>query len=380
VRVATFNVWALPWRASLETEARLDAIGAQLEAFALDIMAFQEVWTEDARRRLVKAGRRCDLAHAWFNEGSFSRSGLLVLSRAPYDGSRFESYVLRGFPHRLLQPDYHGLKGFCMLRFGERDRGLVMVDTHLHARYVKDSLDDAHPYRVGQIVQLSAALAELRAPLVIAGDFNMREGRPEYAVFSGLTGARDAAIELSRREPTTLASNAYRKLRDASSEERIDYLFARDGNGRRVRLRSLERIFDAPPAHGPAAFSDHAGLLAEFELVEDPESRVPAPEESARELAASVLAGGRAASKARRGDQRLLALGSLGGAGLAAAGAARPPISRRRVLRAGLGLGALCALPVGLVNAALSELAFPNEVEAFDEVERRLAALRAGPR
>jgi hypothetical protein len=47
------------------------------------------------------------------------------------------------------------------------------------------------------------------------------------------------------------------------------------------------------------------------------------------------------------------------------------------VLRAGLGAGALVALPLGLGNAALSEFAAPDEDEAFARVEAQLAALQA---
>jgi hypothetical protein len=90
-----------------------------------------------------------------------------------------------------------------------------------------------------------------------------------------------------------------------------------------------------------------------------------------------VLADGRWAARARRGEQRLAAVGALAGAAFAVAGARQPLISRRRVLRAGLGAGALLALPFGLSNAALAEIAVPGEERAFDVVEQQLAALRS---
>ena len=376
MRLATLNVWGLPWPVSREGSERMHAIGARLPALELDIVAFQEVWTESARRSLREAGRRAGLVHAWQHGAALGGSGLLVLSRAPFEDARFEAYVVRGFPLRIWHGDYHGGKGFCLLRFAGPDGAFTLIDTHLHAQYVPDAVDDEHPHRVAQIVQLAAAIAQQRDPVLAAGDFNMRERRPEYDVFVGLTGMRDAAVELDRRQPTTLLSNAYRNQRGSQIEERIDYVFTRDGDGRRLRARSLARIFDEPPAGGPAAYSDHAGLIAEIELSPDAASRAPEPEVAAGELAARELAAGRAAAEARRGDQRLAATGALAGAALAGAGRRLAWLSRRSVLRAGLGAGALLALPFGLTNAALSELTDPDEVHAFDVVAGRLAALR----
>jgi len=377
LRLATLNVWGLPWPASREGSERMLAIGARLSALELDIVAFQEVWTESARRSLREAGRRAGLAHAWQHGAALGGSGLLVLSRARFESARFEAFVVRGFPHRIWHGDYHGGKGFCLLRFVGPDAAFTLIDTHLHAQYVDDEYDDEHPHRVAQIVQLAATITKLGDPVLAAGDFNMREGRPEYGVFMGLTGMRDAAVELDRREPTTLRSNPYRIQRDATREDRIDYVFTRDGDGHRLRVRSLARIFDEPPLGGPAAYSDHAGLIAELELTPDAASRAPEPEVAAEELAARELAAGRAAAETRRGEQRLAAAGALAGAALASAGTRQPWLSRRRVLRAGLGAGALLALPFGLTNAALAELAFPDEVHAFDVVAAQLAELRS---
>ena len=377
MRLATLNVWGLPWPVSREGSERMRAIGERLPALEIDIVVFQEVWTESGRRSLREAGRRAGLVHAWQQGAALGGSGLLVLSRTPFESARFETFAVRGFPLRIWHGDYHGGKGFCQLRFAGPDAAFTLIDTHLHAQYADDAHDDEHPHRVAQIVQLAAAIAKLEGPVLAAGDFNMREGRPEYAVFVGLTGMRDAAVELDRREPTTLRSNPYRLQRGSHREERIDYVFTRDGDGSRLRVRSLARIFDEPPDGGAAAYSDHAGLIAELELARDEGSRAPEPEVAAGELAARELAEGRAAAEARRGEQRLAAGGALAGAALAGAGTRQPWLSRRRVLRAGLGAGALLALPFGLTNAALSEFNGPDEVHAFDVVAAQLAALQA---
>jgi len=355
----------------------MDAIGARLPALALDWMVFQEVWTEGARRRLMDAGSRAGLVHAWHHGAALGGSGLLVLSRAPFEDVHFEAYVLRGFPQRVWHADYHAGKGFCALRFATAGGAVTLVDTHLHAQYGDDTYNDEYPHRVAQLVQLAGALATIPNPVIAAGDFNMEEGRREYAIFRGLTGMRDAAAELDHRQPTTLGANPYRHERAPHADERIDYVFTRDGDGGRLRVRSIERIFDEPPAGGPAAFSDHAGLVAEIDLEPDAASRAPGPDAATLELAAGELAAGRAAAAARRGQERLAATGLLAGAALAVAGRRQPRVSRRRVLRAGLGAGALLALPFGFSNAALAEIATPDEERGYDVIEKQLAALQS---
>jgi sphingomyelin phosphodiesterase 2 len=377
MRLATLNVWGLPWPISREGSARMDAIGARLPALELDWMVFQEVWTDGTRRRLIGAGRRAGLTHAWHRGAALGGSGLLVLARQPFQAAHFEAYTVRGFPQRVWHGDYHGGKGFCALRFDTPHGAVTLIDTHLHAQYGDDAYNDEYPHRVAQIVQLSAAIRATSTPVVAAGDFNMSEGRNEYAIFTGLTRMRDAAAELDRRQPTTLGRNPYRQERLPDDDERIDYVFTRDGEGARVRVRRIERIFDETPAGAAAAYSDHAGLLAEIELARDPDSRPGEPEAAAAELAARELAAGRAAALARRSDQRLLAAGGLGAAALALAGRRRPRLSRRRLLRTGLGAGALMAFPFGLSNAALAEIAIPDEVRAYQAVEEQLAALPA---
>jgi sphingomyelin phosphodiesterase 2 len=375
LRLATLNVWGLPWPFAQDGPARMRAIGARLPALELDMVAFQEVWTGGARRSLLEAGRRAGLVHAWHNAATLRGGGLLVLSRTPFRDARFEAFAVRGFPHRLWHGDYHGGKGYCTLQIASGDAGFTLIDTHLHAQYAEDGSDDEHPHRLAQVVQLATAVAGIPGPVVAAGDFNMREGRPEYAVFTRLSGMHDVAAQLSRRVPTTLVNNPYRIRRVPAGEQRIDYVFTRDGDGHRVRARSVERIFDAPPADGPPGYSDHAGLLVELELEPDPAARAAWPDAEARQLAARLLAEGRARAQERREGLRVAAVTALAGAGLAWASTRRTAVSRRRLLRAGLGAGVLVALPFGLSNAALAEIAVPDEVRGYDLVAARLAAL-----
>ena len=58
IRVGTLNTWGLPEPLSRDLAGRIDAIGAELASLDVDVMAFQEVWTADARRSLRGAARR----------------------------------------------------------------------------------------------------------------------------------------------------------------------------------------------------------------------------------------------------------------------------------------------------------------------------------
>ena len=79
LRVATLNVWALPFGMARHSAARMQAIGSALPGLDVDVVAFQEVWTEEARRSLVEAGARAGLTEHWSNRGELAGGGLLAL-------------------------------------------------------------------------------------------------------------------------------------------------------------------------------------------------------------------------------------------------------------------------------------------------------------
>ena len=90
LRVASLNVWALPWPVGRDVAARMEAIGSRFEALGADVVALQEVWTEAARESLVDAGRRAGLSEIWHSESARAGGGLLVLTRLPIAGVHFE--------------------------------------------------------------------------------------------------------------------------------------------------------------------------------------------------------------------------------------------------------------------------------------------------
>ena len=373
LRIATLNVWALPWGLAPYVEQRIQAIGERLAPLEADVVAFQEVWTRRALDLLVATGRRSGLEHVWYHRAGPTGSGLLVLSRLRIAKARFETYRVRGRAERVWHGDHLAGKGFGELVLETPAGPLAFVDTHLHAQYAPDAADDYRWHRMAQLVQLAAGVAEQRGPLVAAGDFNLREDQPHHGVLTGLAGLRDAAAELGRREPTLLTSNPFQRSR---RDARIDYFFVRDGAHHALRVQSSARIFDEPlRIEGRnAAYSDHAGLLVDLALAPRA-GGAPAPQAGAVAAARRMLDEGREQASRRRRDRRLLAGAGLSGGALALAASRWRPLTRRRLLRRLLTAGGVLSVTSGLASAGLAEIAATEEVRAFEAVIGNLEAL-----
>lgn len=377
IRIATLNVWALPEPFADRVEPRMRAIGNHLGDLDLDVMAFQEVWIPEARQLLCEAGRRCGLDQIWHTEASLGGSGLLVLSRLPIEATRFDRFSLRGLPERIDHGEYYGGKGFVRLRLRTERGAITFIDTHLHARYRHEIPPAYRAFRTGQMVELAMAARETSDPIVAVGDFNVREGQPEYRVLTGLTGLVDVAADLDQREPTVWSGNAYRSC-SRKPDRRIDYVFTRHGREHGVLGRRVERCFHEPLEFedGPASYSDHAGVLAELELV--PTSaplRTPDPE--AVDLATAMLSEGREDAERRQRGGRTLAGVGFGCAALASLSVRSPKLSRRRVLRGAVQAAGLMALTPGVAFSLLSEVFAPSEIRAFESLEAQLSRVRS---
>ena len=210
LRLLTANIWGLPWPVGRDLPARLRAIAAALPDLDVDVAAFQEVWTQDARDSLIAAGRDAGLDFVWHRPSTLSGSGLLVLTRLPILEAHFELFSLGGFPERIDHADYYGGKGFGNLTLDTQAGPVSLFVTHLQASYVERDQDEYVGHRTAQVVDMAAALARVRNPVVVLGDLNFEEAHEEHSILTGLTSLRDAAIVLDQRENTALISNSYR--------------------------------------------------------------------------------------------------------------------------------------------------------------------------
>jgi len=372
IRVASLNVWALPANLSRHESVRMEAIAAALVDLAPDLLAFQEVWTEASRETLVAGARAAGLEALWYPESATGSSGLLIASRYPIDKILFEPYDARGFPERIQHSDYWGGKGFAIARVTTPEGALAFANTHLHANYAPPGRPDEYVgVRTAQIVEFAAGLhwaGEL--PVIAAGDFNLVESEAGYRILRGLTGLRDVAVILDRRQATTRLGNPYRAPNAA--DKRIDYLLERPGRLRHFAPKRIERAFDAPLEFDgrPGNYSDHAGLLAEFEAIpRTGVGRLPAADPGSIAQARRLVEEGRAQSLGRRRRQRGFAGAALLGAAAGAAGLYATRTTRRRFLRGGLAAATALNVGFGLEQSWLSEWMHPEEAAGFDTAE-----------
>jgi endonuclease/exonuclease/phosphatase family metal-dependent hydrolase len=358
LRVSTLNVWALPGFMSAHVTERIPAIVDRVAELSVDVAAFQEVWTPRARRLLVEHGREAGLLPAW--SADRSPGGLFVLTSLPVSRTSFTRYALAGLPQRLQHVDYYGRKGFAEVELATSAGPLVLVVTHLHARYSDpNGYDEYLGMRSAQVVQLAAFIAAVEAPCIAVGDFNFREDGPEYSALTSLTGLLDAAATLDQRRPTSVPGNPYHGI-GHHAEERIDYVFSGAG----VAVRDIQRDFDQPLIFdgAPGAYSDHAGLLADVTVSAAP-SETSSPDPTAIGLLATLMEQGRAETRRRKIGQRCWGLALL----------AAPMLARRRLGSAATRLG----VGVGAVVLLFAEWVARNEAAGYGEVETMLRSMAA---
>lgn len=375
IRLATLNVWALPEPIGRDVTARIDAIGRSLSSLDLDLIAFQEVWTRDAGLRLCDAGRAAGLRHVW-SEGA-DAGGLLLLSRYPIDGVSFERFALQGEAERVVMNlEYLSGKGFATARVSTPAGPLLVVNTHLHARYSNAAKHRHTPHRTVQAIQIAAHFAGRAEPVALLGDFNFREGEPDYQVLTEILGMADVATVLEKRQNTVLHTNVYRRA--SMTDRRKDYVFVRSGGDRDLVPRAVARSFDDRfEIDGEAAnYSDHAGLIGDFEIQQAPRATRPVPAEDVFDLAERVLAEGESLAAERQSGNRRLSGAGIGFAALAALSARPKRLSRRKLLRSALSGAAILGLTPGVGFSIVSEVLVPDDIRSFRNAATQLAKLR----
>ena len=244
-----------------------------------------------------------------------------------------------------------------------------VVGAHLHAGYGTAGYDGT---RLAQRIQLTAALRSTATPVIAVGDFNLEEDEVHHRVLTDLGGFRDAAIERGHRQQTLLANSPYRRA--PAVEERIDYMFVRDGRSLGAVARTIDRVFEEifEIDGRPAAHSDHTGLLANLEL--DRPTQLPSRSARSREtaLAASKLLELDLDTTRRRRTTRLgfgvlsllIALPACFGGGVHS--------TRRRFLAALLGAA-------GVGNLGLAAGSTTRQIGALDRAVERLETLEDAP-
>ena len=379
LRVLTLNVWGLPLGIARHSAARMRAIGAQLRDLNADLVALQEVWTAEAREQLREAAEKAGYTQIWHRRRAFGGSGLMVLSRLPFQDIRFTPFRLEGLPQRPQHADYYGGKGFVELTVDTEAGPVVIVNTHLHAGYrPSDEPDEYAGVRAAQAIQLATDIRAISQPVIALGDFNSDEAQPARQILLGLSGLADVADELDHAQATSLRDHPYRDPK--AEESRIDLILARRGKQAELHPLSIRRVLDAHfMIEGEkGSYSDHAGLLAEFDLRRVPNTeRIPSPPNpEAVALARKQIELGLKISQQRQTREARYAAGGLALGAFLGAGAWSARRSRRqwlfRVAATLASVGAAGASGLFLASGAIGK----DEAEGYAQMTRRLEALQ----
>lgn len=380
-RVLTLNVWSLPLGVARHVPARMRAIGQALASLDADVVALQEVWTAEARQELASAAQAEGYTTVWHRRPAFGGSGLMLFSRWPSADIQFTPYRLGGLPQRPQHADYYGRKGFVQLQIETPDGPVTVMDTHLHAGYSPPHQPDEYAgVRATQAIEMATSVREIPSPVVAVGDFNTEEGDAAYRILLGLSGLEDAAVALDRRQATVLRNNPYRGT--GAGEARIDLILSRRGNNRSLTPVAIRRVLDEEfSIEGErATYSDHAGVLADFE-VEPAREPISLPQPVSADAMAEArdqIALGLEITRIRQQREARMAGGALAVSGLLGAGAWGARRSRRELifcLASGLaGLGTL-----GAAGAYVgSRWVAADEIAGYREIARHLDRLPTG--
>ena len=377
MRLGTFNVWGLPEAFSDDVSSRMRELAKRLEASDLDILLIQEAWTGEVRRTIRHGAR-----HAGFevSEGSGASGGLMTLSRFPIRSSRFDRFRFRGDPERVDKGEYLGGKGFESVEIQGPGGPFFLINTHVHARYrIEDSpLDSA--VRTAQLLQIVAFVHGHPGSVVVGGDFNCRQGDPEFEVFRGLTGA----IELGQGTSlgTLSSSNFYKRHRDGP-DKRIDFLFLRPAPGFAWQATGAKLLFSetARIRRRDRSLSDHYGFRVDLTWQPGlaaaalPGTGVIDPRALA--TARSLLDVGFEEADRRESEHFWLAGGfvmtAIGAAGLRR----HPAVDRRAFLRGTAQAASLLALAPALVFGTLARFDSDQKRDVFIDARAFLNDLEA---
>lgn len=263
LKVLTFNTWGVPFF-SRDRAARMRAIGRALATMDVDVALLQEVFYPKDRRLLAVAATEGGLAYSRHFDSGLVGSGLLTLSRYPILDSSFLRFRLNGRPQDLIRSDYYAGKGVGRVRIATPAGPVDAYNAHFIAPYLEWGPDRFAAHRVAQALEAGQHIATQSAdvPAFLGCDLNCYPDDDTYRTLlaaGALTQACAGECELAER-------NGYATIHPPS---RYDYIFARSAASRQLSPRVTRIVLGGEPRPNPEGlrgYSDHYGVLTEFEL------------------------------------------------------------------------------------------------------------------
>jgi sphingomyelin phosphodiesterase 2 len=318
LRCLTLNVWGIPFF-SKERKARIKSISEKLSEYRVDVAGFQETWLEEDRRVLREAGKKIGLVYSHYFHSGVAGSGLLVLSRYPFLETAFHRFLLTGRPERSpIDLEFFSGKGIGLVRL-DTPAGLVdFYDVHPIAQYQPDNIDiyQAHraaaSYEIAQFVNLHSPASH---PLILLGDLNMRPEQFAYRALLQQAAITDAYSVSNFGEPGYTYSPANPYASGEAFEKRLDYVLYRKGGSPALKPLSAQVVFKEKPISSRSkGYTDHYGVLVEFELIANSKEEAEKPGDTSALLdeTAGLLRIALVKARRRRSSRLLRMLASAG--------------------------------------------------------------------
>ncbi len=238
MRVLTLNTWGTSgpperWPVLVESIRRLDA----------DILCLQEV-TDTRWSEALDYPARFHAPDSW----------LAILSRFPANDHR----IIRYRAASALEPY---LRELLLVRVRLESGPLWVGTTHLAWQEADE------PARAAQVKELLEAVAPLKEPVLLSGDFN---AAPDHRTMTQirLAGFLDLFADLHPNDPGITWDNQNRFIQSHSvrfPDRRIDYLLLQEKAARRLVPTTCEVVCNNPTPDGLYP-SDHYGVMATFRI------------------------------------------------------------------------------------------------------------------
>lgn len=239
-----------------EIAARLRRLRA--EGKAPHVVVIQEAFNPWSMKAALDSGYPYVVQGRGPRFGTLGGSGLFILSEYPIqllttldyaDCTGFDCWANKGAMHaRIMVP--------------ERMQAFDLYNTHMNANsgVPPTPSSPSMKARLAQIRDYAAFVRRTRdpeIPAILSGDFNMRVGNPDYALFSSLleginAGEACQAAECTGGDPAPIL------------KETVDHHFTL--NGARMGLVATHFVRAFTEAYRGGYLSDHAALQANFRL------------------------------------------------------------------------------------------------------------------
>lgn len=298
-KLLTFNTWGLKFVSKFRKErlmAIADRLAAQMQSpdeTDYDIIALQEIWTEEDWNYIDEVCADKYPFRRWFSSGIIAGPGLAVLSKFPIEKSFLYRFPINGRPSAFFRGDWYVGKSLAItiLHIGNGST-IALLNSHMHAPYstTGDAAYDCHrACQAWDIAMLVNELKQAGHSVILVGDLNSRPNSLPFNIFEKEAGLNDSweilngktNLELVKtmepweqiiRAATTCDSilNTWRSDRRPDEACRLDYALI--DKSKLKPVNATVEFTDKIP--GVGSYSDHFAYSTTLKLIKEDEDSV----------------------------------------------------------------------------------------------------------